>query len=73
METLDACYLICPLPVLKARKKLLSLSPGAVLAVYATDRNTLKDFPLFCEEQGHTLLSVTEQDGVFTFLVCASG
>ncbi|MBI1215145.1 MAG: sulfurtransferase TusA family protein [Alphaproteobacteria bacterium] len=55
---LDARGLICPLPVLKARKVLLKLAPGAVLTVRVTDDHAPKDFSLFCEEAGHRLQSV---------------
>lgn len=60
---LDARGLICPLPVLKARKLLLGLPPGAVLRVTVTDAHAPKDFALFCTESGHRLVSVEENDG----------
>lgn len=66
---LDARGLICPLPVLKARKVLLSLPEGAVLTVRATDANAPADFGLFCQEQGYTLISVTAVAGVFEIVV----
>jgi tRNA 2-thiouridine synthesizing protein A len=56
---LDASGLVCPLPVLKARKVLLSLPPGTLLAVRVTDDAAPKDFELFCAESGHVLKSVT--------------
>lgn len=55
---LDARGLICPLPVLKARKILLSLKPGDVLTVDVTDAYAPKDFEIFCAESGHVLKSV---------------
>ena len=55
---LDARGLVCPLPVLKARKILLGLSPGELLAVSVTDSYAPKDFELFCAESGHILKSV---------------
>lgn len=61
MQHLDARGLICPLPVLKARKKLLSLPPGALLCVTVTDSQAPKDFMLFCREAGHVLVSVVEK------------
>lgn len=64
---LDARGLICPLPVLKARKKLLAMPSGDVLQVMATDAAAVADFALFCEETGHGLLSVTQEGGVFVF------
>ncbi len=55
-NTLDLSGLLCPLPVLKARKRLEALSPGDVLKVIATDPMSAIDMPHFCNEQGHTLL-----------------
>lgn len=59
-ERLDAQGLICPLPVLKARKVLLGMQAGEVLAVTVTDAQAPKDFALFCAEAGHSLLRVEE-------------
>lgn len=53
---LDCAGLLCPLPVLKARKRLLALAPGAVLRVLATDRMAEIDLPHFCAEAGHDYL-----------------
>jgi tRNA 2-thiouridine synthesizing protein A len=57
---MDARGLICPLPVLKARKKLLTLPAGDILRVTVTDKAAPKDFRLFCGETGHVLISITE-------------
>jgi tRNA 2-thiouridine synthesizing protein A len=57
---LDARGLLCPLPVLKARKRLKALAPGAVLRVVADDPAARIDFPHFCAEAGHAL--VAEED-----------
>ncbi|HQU68005.1 MAG TPA: sulfurtransferase TusA family protein [Albidovulum sp.] len=54
---IDASGLLCPLPVLKARKRLLSMQPGAVLKVLATDPVAVVDMPHFCAEAGHDLLA----------------
>ncbi len=53
---LDARGLLCPLPVLKARKRLASLAPGQVLRMVADDPAALIDVPHFCAEQGHGFL-----------------
>jgi tRNA 2-thiouridine synthesizing protein A len=53
---LDARGLLCPLPVLKARKRLGQLADGAVLRVVADDPAALIDFPHFCAETGHELV-----------------
>lgn len=55
-DEIDARGLLCPLPVLKARKRLLALQEGQVLRVLADDPAAIIDFPHFCHEQGHVLL-----------------
>jgi tRNA 2-thiouridine synthesizing protein A len=57
---LDASGLLCPLPVLKARKRLGALAPGEVLRVVADDPAALIDIPHFCAEQGHGLVGQTD-------------
>ena len=66
-DFLDATGLLCPLPVLKARKRMKSLSEGDLLIVHATDPGAEKDFPAFCEGQGHQLLDLIRQDEVLVF------
>ena len=43
-ETLDVRGLNCPLPVVKARKKMGELESGKILKVLSTDRCSIKDF-----------------------------
>lgn len=53
---LDTSGLICPLPVLKARKALARLASGDIVKVIATDPMSVIDMPHFCAEQGHALI-----------------
>ncbi len=53
---LDALGLLCPLPVLKARKRLEPLAVGQVLRVVADDPAAIVDMPHFCSEAGHALI-----------------
>lgn len=53
---IDARGLLCPLPVLKARKKLLAMKEGQILRVLATDPIAVIDLPNFCREAGHEFL-----------------
>jgi tRNA 2-thiouridine synthesizing protein A len=68
-DILDCEGLLCPLPVLRARKRLMAMAPGAVLAVRTTDRMALVDLPHFCAEAGHAYLAATEADGVAQHLI----
>ena len=67
--TLDTRGLKCPLPVLRARKAMQGVAPGAVLRVLATDPGTVRDFDAFCAATGHELLEHTENGGEFTFRI----
>ncbi len=67
--TLDLSGLLCPLPVLKARKRLLSMQPGQVLKVIATDAMSAIDMPHFCNEQGHTLLEQSKDGDALIFRI----
>ena len=71
---LDATGLLCPLPVLKARRALKPLAAGAVLEVLATDPGAVGDFEHFCRTTGCELLEATEApDGVLRFLLKKPG
>ena len=67
--TLDTKGLLCPLPVLKARKRLKALAPGDKLKVYTTDPAALIDIPHFCAESGYILESTIEEDGTQIYLI----
>jgi len=66
---LDARGLLCPLPVLKARKRLQALAPGQVLRMLATDPAAAIDVPHFCAEAGHTLLGSYPAEGATAWLI----
>ncbi|MCB1363382.1 MAG: sulfurtransferase TusA family protein [Rhodobacteraceae bacterium] len=72
-ETLDAIGLLCPLPVLKLRKRLLSLPNGAVLRLLADDPAAAIDVPHFCSENGHGFLGHSDEDGHAAYLVRKGG
>lgn len=67
--TLDATGLICPLPILKAKKAIKSVPDGGRLEVLATDPGAVADFETFCSLTGHTMLEQSEDNGVLRFLI----
>jgi tRNA 2-thiouridine synthesizing protein A len=71
-EIVDCEGLLCPLPVLRARKRLLSLAPGTVLCVRATDAMALIDLPHFCDQAGHSYLG-SQADGSVTLHLIRRG
>ncbi|MEO1638255.1 MAG: sulfurtransferase TusA family protein [Pseudomonadota bacterium] len=62
-QELDATGLLCPLPVLKARKRLQGLQSGQVLRMVADDPAAIVDVPHFCSEAGHDLVRTDEVPG----------
>jgi tRNA 2-thiouridine synthesizing protein A len=66
---LDATGLLCPLPVLKARKRLQALAPGETLTVRADDPAAIVDVPHFCAESGHSLVSSALEGAVQTYVI----
>jgi tRNA 2-thiouridine synthesizing protein A len=68
-KILDAQGLLCPLPVLKARKALKAMAEGQVLEVLATDPGAVKDFAAFCRTTGYELVGSSETAGTFRFAI----
>ena len=66
---LDATGLLCPLPVLKARKRLQGLATGDCLTVKADDPAAIVDVPHFCAEAGHELVSSDQAGAVQTYVI----
>jgi tRNA 2-thiouridine synthesizing protein A len=67
--TLDVQGMLCPLPVLRAKKYLKSLKVGETLLVLTTDPVALIDLPHMCTQFGHTLLETKNTDTGHSFLI----
>ncbi|WP_432286661.1 sulfurtransferase TusA family protein [Aminobacter sp. BA135] len=68
-EIYDLRGLNCPLPVLKAKRRLADMSPGELLWLETTDPLAVIDIPAFCQEAGHRLVETTPVAGGHRFLV----
>ncbi|WP_305968222.1 MULTISPECIES: sulfurtransferase TusA family protein [unclassified Mameliella] len=66
---LDALGLLCPLPVLKARKRLQGIAAGEVLVLMTDDPAAVVDVPHFCAEAGHVLEGHEEEAGSITWRI----
>ena len=55
-KEVDARGLICPLPILKAKKALADMESGQLLKVRATDTGSLRDFKAFAKQTGNELV-----------------
>jgi len=66
---LDVKGLTCPMPVLKTKKAIDGMGSGQTLEVLATDPASKGDIPAFLDRLGHELVEVSENEGVFSFLI----
>jgi len=63
-EEVDAIGLLCPLPVLKAAKRLKQMAVGETLVLKADDPAAVVDVPHFCNESGHELTGIETKESV---------
>ncbi|UJS26067.1 sulfurtransferase TusA family protein [Thiothrix winogradskyi] len=68
-QTLDARGLNCPLPILRTKKALNTLSAGDTLEVRASDPGSVKDMQAFCQQTGNELVSANDANGEYAFLI----
>ncbi len=68
-EVYDLRGLNCPLPVLKAKKRLAGMPAGSLLWIETTDPLAAIDIPAFCAEEGHSVLETATVSGSCRFLL----
>lgn len=73
VDIYDLRGLNCPLPVLRTKKRLAGMAPGARLWLETTDPLAVIDIPAFCSEGGHRLVRSEPFDGGHRFLVERGG
>ncbi len=68
-QTLDACGLRCPEPVMMVRKTVRALADGELLLVLADDPATVRDIPSFCRFMDHTLIESDTSTLPYRYLI----
>ncbi len=68
-KELDARGLVCPLPILRTKQSLAEMTSGQVLKIVATDPGASIDFQVFAEQTGNDLLSMSETEEEFVFIL----
>ncbi|MFI0398433.1 MAG: sulfurtransferase TusA family protein [Thiolinea sp.] len=66
---LDARGLNCPLPILRTKKAMTSMTAGTVLKIVATDPGSVKDMEAYAKQTGNELISCTESNGEYTYYI----
>lgn len=68
-KELDTRGLVCPLPILRTKQSLATMSSGQVLRIIATDKGSVIDFQVFAEQTGHELLFMSQDANEFVFVL----
>jgi tRNA 2-thiouridine synthesizing protein A len=68
-EILDVKGLQCPQPLVETQKKLRKMEVGKTLEVIGDHGPSKKEIPETMKTQGHEILSVTEQNGVWHVVI----
>ena len=68
-QELDARGLNCPLPILRTKKAMNTLTSGDVLKVISTDKGSAQDIPAFCRQTGNELVDAKEVEGDYIFFI----
>lgn len=66
---LDAREDRCPMPLLKAKMALSQMAVGERLCLTTCDAGSLKDIPQYVALVGFSLLSKSEDNDVYTFVI----
>lgn len=66
---LDASGLFCPEPVMMLHNIVRDVESGQTIKVIATDPSTTRDIPKFCLFLGHELITQTESDNSYFYLI----
>ena len=66
---LDTRGLVCPMPLLHAKRALNAMESGQQLRISATDQGSVRDFRVFAEQSGHLLIASDEVEGVYIHLL----
>ncbi|MEM8776465.1 MAG: sulfurtransferase TusA family protein [Pseudomonadota bacterium] len=72
-DVIDALGLLCPLPVLKLRKRIKTLKNGDIISLKADDPAAVVDVPHFCAEAGHKLVEMVDEAEFTLFRVQKAG
>ena len=61
---LDAKGLACPMPIVKTKKVMNTLTEGQVLEIQATDKGSIADLAAWSKTVGHQYIGTKEEGGV---------
>ena len=70
-DELDTTGLLCPLPVLKLKKRIKNINKGEVIKIFTDDPAAELDIPHFCNETNNKILKKKQEkdNSGFTFYI----
>ena len=70
-DELDTTGLLCPLPVLKLKKRIKNINKGEVIKIFTDDPAAELDIPHFCNETNNNILKKKQEkdNSGFTFYI----
>ncbi|MGH7322380.1 MAG: sulfurtransferase TusA family protein [Candidatus Rokuibacteriota bacterium] len=68
-RTLDCLGLFCPMPIVKTREAIKSMTVGRVLEMVSDDPASDADMKSWARRTGNELVAVTKDGSVYRFLV----
>ncbi|MDM8150670.1 sulfurtransferase TusA family protein [Priestia megaterium] len=68
-QVLDAKGLACPMPIVKTKKAMDTLTTGQVLEVQTTDKGAKSDLTAWAKSTGHELIDFKEEGSTFIFCI----
>jgi tRNA 2-thiouridine synthesizing protein A len=68
---IDAVGLVCPLPILRLKKRIQNLPTGTLVDFLTDDPSGRKDLETFCDLTGHCIDFISEEDAsVMRYRIC---
>lgn len=68
-KVVDARGAFCPGPLMELIRVIKSEPVGSVIAVYSTDKGSMKDIPAWIAKVGHAHLRTEEKEGYWSVVV----
>ena len=68
-QELDCRGMSCPIPILKTKKAVDTLTSGQVLKMISTDPGSVNDVQAWTRRTGNPLVEQAEGNGEFTFYI----
>ncbi len=67
--TLDTLGLLCPIPIIKAARRIKAMEVGQILELLSDDSGIKEDMPAWCRSQGQAYLGLKKEETMYRVFV----